>query len=69
VAILLVAELFGADLRRAGWIALWSTVGLLALYSYVAGSRGGLGPAGRVACSLAGAALGLVVALLKATLH
>ncbi len=69
VAILLLAELLGADLARAGWIALWSTVGLLALYSYVAGARGGLGLTGRLACSVAGAALGLLVALLKATLH
>jgi hypothetical protein len=69
VAIFLLSELLGADLRRAAWIALWSTVGLLALYSYVAGARGGLGLAGRLACSLAGAGLGLVVALLKAALH
>jgi hypothetical protein len=69
VAILLLAEVFGADLSRAAWIALWSSVGLLAFYSYLAGARGGLGWGGRLACSLAGGALGLLVALLKASLH
>jgi hypothetical protein len=69
VAIMLVSEVLGADLGRAAWIALWSTVGLLAVYSYLAGARGGLGLGGRLACSVAGAALGLLVALLKASLH
>lgn len=69
VAIMLVAEVFGADLSRAAWIALWASVALLASYSYLAGARGGLGLGGRLACSLAGAGLGLVVALLKASLH
>ncbi len=68
VVILLVAELAGADLRDAAWIALWATVALLALYSFLAGRRGGLGLAGSLASALAGAALGLLVTLLKAAL-
>ena len=69
VVILLLAEVLGADLRTAAWVSLWCTVGLLAVYSYVAGRRGGLGTGGSLACACAGGALGLLVALLKATLH
>jgi hypothetical protein len=68
-AILLVAELLGAELITAAWISLWATVALLGGYSYVAGRRGGLGRLGSLACATAGAALGLVVAILKAALH
>ncbi len=69
LAVLLLAELLGADQRLAGWVALYATIGLLAAYSYLAGRRGGLGVQGSLACSVAGAALGVLVALLKAALH
>jgi len=69
LVILLIAHLAGADLRAAAWIAMLSTIVLLAVYSFVAGRRGGLGLAGSIACSAAGASLGIVVALLKAALH
>jgi hypothetical protein len=68
VVVLLVAELAGADLKDAAWIALWATVALLAFYSFVAGRRGGLGIPGSMACALAGVALGLLVTLLKVAL-
>jgi hypothetical protein len=68
VIILLVAELAGADLRLAAWIALWATVALLALYSFLAGRLGGLGLGGSLACALAGAAIGVLVILLQAAL-
>jgi hypothetical protein len=69
VGILLVAELFGADLRTAAWVALVATIGLLTVYSYVAGLRGGLDPWGRIASAAGGAVLGILVALLKIALH
>jgi hypothetical protein len=69
VGILVVAELFGADLRKAAWIALLATVGLLTFYSYVAGARGGLDRWGRLVSAAAGAGLGILVALLKVALH
>jgi hypothetical protein len=69
LAILLLAHLAGAELSTAAWIALLSTIGLLAVYSFVAGRRGGLGLRGSLVCSVAGAALGILVALLKAALH
>jgi hypothetical protein len=69
VLVLLVANLAGASLRTSSWIALIATIGLLAAYSFVAGMRGGLGIGGRLASAAAGAALGVVVALLKVALH
>ena len=69
VAVLLVSELLGADLRTAAWIALITTIGLLTAYSYVAGVRGGLDTWGRIASAAAGAGLGILVALLKVALH
>jgi hypothetical protein len=69
VGILLLAELLGADLRTAAWIALIATIGLLTLYSYIAGARGGLDVWGRTVSAAAGAGLGILVALLKVALH
>lgn len=69
VGILLVAELFGADLRTAAWVALIATIGLLTVYSYLAGARGGLDARGRLVSAAAGAGLGILVALLKVALH
>jgi len=45
------------------------TIGLLSVYSYLAGARGGLDTGGRIASAAAGAALGIVVAALKVALH
>ncbi len=69
VGILFVAELAGAELDTAAWIALWATIALLAGYSFLAGRRGGLGMWGSVASAAAGAAVGVFVVLLKTALH
>ncbi|WP_395693682.1 hypothetical protein [Nocardioides sp.] len=69
LVILVGAELLGAELRTAAWIALFATVGLLGVYSYVAGARGGLDLWGRIASAVAGLAVGLLVVLLKVWLH
>jgi hypothetical protein len=69
VGILLLSELFGAELRTAAWIALLATIGLLTTYSYLAGARGGLDRGGRIISAAAGAGLGILVALLKVALH
>jgi hypothetical protein len=69
LVVLLLSRLFGAELRQAAWAALVATVALLAVYSYLAGARGGLGLGGRIASACAGAALGILVALLKVALH
>lgn len=69
LGVLLLAKLLGADLRIAAWVALGATVGLLTLYSYLAGVRSGLDTWGRVASAVAGLGLGLLVVLLKVSLH
>jgi hypothetical protein len=69
VIVLLVSRLFGADLRTSAWIALIVTIGLLTVYSYRAGARGGLDTGGRIASAAAGAGIGIIVALLKVALH
>jgi hypothetical protein len=69
LVVLLVAEVLGADLRSAAWWALSATVALLGVYSWVAGTRAGLGYGGRVASAAAGLGLGLLVVLLKVSLH
>ncbi len=69
LVILLVGTLFGADVRDAAWVALLSTIALLAIYSYIAGARGGLDTGGRIASAAVGAGLGVLVALLKVALH
>jgi hypothetical protein len=69
VGVLLVAEVAGATLAGAAWAALYATIGLLGAYSFLAGRRGGLGWWGSLASAAAGAALGGLIALLKAALH
>ncbi len=69
LGILLLAEALGAELTTASWVALWGAVGLLTLYSYLAGRRGGLGLRDSLVCAVAGCGLGLVAAALKAALH
>jgi len=69
LVVLLVTHLFGADLEAAAWTALTATIGLLTLYSYLAGARAGLDTWGRLASASAGLALGLLVMLLKVALH
>ena len=69
VAVLLLAELFGAEFKTAAWEALFATVFLLTGYSYLAGVRSGLGLGGRLASAGVGAGIGLLVVLLKAVLH
>ncbi len=69
LGILLVATLLGAEVRTAAWTALFSTIALLTVYSYLAGARGGLGTRGRIASAVAGAAVGLLVVLLKVAIH
>src|SRR5512144_635086 len=69
ILILLLAEIAGASLRTAAWIALIATIALLTAYSYLAGVRSGLGIWGRVASAAVGAGIGLLVALLKVALH
>lgn len=67
--VLIVGRLAGAEMRTAAWIALGATIALLTVYSYLAGARGGLDTSGRIASAGAGAALGILVALLKVALH
>jgi hypothetical protein len=69
LGVLLLSKLFGADVNTAAKIALFATVALLAIYSYVAGARGGLDLTGRLASAAAGGAVGLLVVLLKVGLH
>jgi hypothetical protein len=69
MVVLIVSRLAGADIRAAAWIALIVAIGLLTTYSYLAGARGGLDKWGRVASATAGAAIGILVALLKVALH
>ncbi|MFC7494134.1 MULTISPECIES: hypothetical protein [unclassified Nocardioides] len=69
LGVLLLAFVLGAELRTAAWIALFATIALLTLYSYLAGARGGLDTGGRIASAAAGALVGVLVVLLKAGLH
>ena len=69
ILILLLAEVAGASLRTAAWVALIATIVLLTAYSYLAGMRSGLGTWGRVASAVVGAGIGILVALLKVALH
>lgn len=69
LAVLLVATWWGAGVDGAAWTALWATVALLGLYSYLAGARAGLRQRDRLLGAVAGCGLGLVVAALKAALH
>ena len=65
----MLTTLFGADLNTAAKTALFATVALLAIYSYLAGARGGLDTTGRLASAAAGGMVGLLVVLLKVGLH
>jgi hypothetical protein len=69
IGVLVLSWLGGAELATAAWCAMISAIVLLAAYSYLAGARGGLDRWGRIGSGVAGAALGLVVALLKVALH
>lgn len=69
LAVLVVTKLAGASLSTSTWTALFSTIGLLAFYSYVASARGGLDMVERIASAAAGAGIGVLIALLKVALH
>jgi hypothetical protein len=69
IVILLLAEVGGASLRTAAWVALIATIVLLTGYSYLAGVRSGLGTWGKIASAAVGAGIGILVALLKVALH
>ena len=69
ILILLVAEMAGASLATAAWVALIATIALLIAYSYLAGARSGLDTLGRVGSAAVGAGIGILVALLKVALH
>jgi hypothetical protein len=67
--ILIVVQLLGIKLLTAAWIAVIASTVLLTIYSFFAGRRGGLGLRGSLVSAAIGAALGLLVILLKASLH
>jgi hypothetical protein len=69
VGILLIAEVAGAAIRTAAWIAVIASTVLLTVYSYLAGRRGGLGLAGSLVSASVGAALGILIIAMKAGLH
>jgi len=69
LGVLVVTTLFGAGLRTAAFTALFATIGLLIVYSWLAGARAGLDTTGRLASAAAGAGVGLLVVLLKVGLH
>lgn len=73
VSLVGVGILFGTaaldwSLRDSAELALFVMTALLALYSFLAGRRGGMGLVGSVAAALVGAGLGLVLIVLKALL-
>ena len=67
--ILLVTQLAGVKIRTGAWIAVIASTVLLTVYSFLAGRRGGLGLGGSLVSAAVGAALGLLVVGLKASLH
>ncbi len=69
VAVLLIAEIAGATIRTAAWAAVIASTVLLTLYSFLAGRRGGLGLGGSLLSASVGAALGILIILMKAGLH
>ena len=69
LGVLLVTKLLGADLSASAWAALITTIALLAIYSFIAGARGGLDTTECLACAAAGAGVGLLVVALKVALH
>jgi hypothetical protein len=68
-AILIVTQLVGVEIRIAAWIAVIASAVLLTLYSFLAPRRGGLGLGGSLVSASIGAALGILVILLKVSLH
>ena len=66
--ILLITQLAGVKIRTGAWIALIASTVLLTVYSFLAGRRGGLGLGGSLVSASVGAALGILVILLKASL-
>jgi hypothetical protein len=66
VAILLLADLVGFSSRGATWVAMDAAIALLGVYGFHAGRRSGLSMAKSLLCGVTGAALGVLVALLKA---
>ena len=69
IGILVIADLAGAPVRTAAWIAVIASAGLLAVYSFLAGRRGGLGLVGSLLSACVGAALGILIVVLKAGMH
>lgn len=69
VSILVIAEVAGATIRTAAWIAVIASTVLLTAYSFLAGRRAGLGLGGSLLSACVGAALGILIILLKAGLH
>ena len=67
--ILIVAQLAGAEIRTAAWIAVIASTVLLTGYSFIAGRRGGLGLGGSLVSASIGALLGILIIVLKAGLH
>jgi hypothetical protein len=67
--ILLVTQLVCVRISTGAWIAVIASTVLLTVYSFLAGRRGGLGMGGGLLSAAIGAALGLLVVLLKASLH
>lgn len=66
VAVLVLADLVGFDPEGAAWVAMDAAILLLAVYGFHAGRRSGLEMTTSIGCGVAGAALGILVALLKA---
>ena len=68
-SILLIAEVVGAPIRTAAWIAVIASTVLLTVYSFLAGRRGGLGLGGSLLSACVGAALGILIIVMKSGLH
>jgi hypothetical protein len=69
VGTLLIADVAGATTLAAAWIAVVASTVLLTVYGFLAGRRGGLGLGGSLASASIGAALGILIILMKAGLH
>jgi hypothetical protein len=69
VAVLGCAGVLGIGIPTAAWLAVGATAAMLVGYGYLAGRQAGLGAGGRVASALGGLAVGLLIVLLKASLH
>jgi hypothetical protein len=69
LVVLLVTRIAGASLSTSAWTALFTTIALLAVYSYLAAAKGGLDTIGRITSAVVGAAIGGLIALMKVGLH